>query len=247
MEWRDTGILLSARPHGETAAILEVFTPGHGRHVGVLRGGASRKQAAVLQPGAQLDLAWRARLEDHIGAFTAEPQRSRSAAAMADRLALAGLNAVCAMLSFSLPEREPHPALYRRSETLLDLLDRPDLWPLAYLRWELALLDALGFGLDLTCCAATGATEGLAYVSPKTGRAVSLAGAGDWAPRLLPLPPVLLGQGAADDAEIADGLRLTGYFLQHRLASELRDRPLPAARGVFVDRVVRRARAGGDP
>ena len=179
MEWRDQGILLSARRHGETSAIIEVFTPAHGRHAGVVRGGTSRKIAPILQPGAQLDLAWRARLEDHIGAFSVEPVRSRAAVAMGDRLALAGLNAVTSLISFCLPEREAHPSLYRRTEALLDLLDRMDLWPLAYLRWELDLLEEMGYALDLTRCAVTGATEGLCFVSPKSGRAVSAAGAGE--------------------------------------------------------------------
>lgn len=243
MDWRDTGILLTTRKHGETSLILEVFTPEHGRHAGVLRGGTSRKLAPHLQPGAQLDLAWRARLEDHLGTFTAEPQRSRAAVALSDRLALAGLNAVTALLAFCLPEREPHPALYKRSENLLDLLGQPDLWPLAYLRWELALLEELGFGLDLTRCAVTGATEGLAFVSPRSGRAVTREGAGAWADRLLPLPPVLLGQGSAEDARIAEALATTGYFMEHRLAPELRDKPLPAARAALVARL--RARAAG--
>lgn len=234
MEWRDTGILLSMRRHGETAAIIDVFTQGHGRHAGVVRGGASRKVAPTLQPGAQLDLTWRARLEDHIGTYRVEPQRSRAAAALSGRLALAGLNAVTALLSFSLPEREAHPQLYRRSERLLDLLGQDEVWPLAYLQWELALLDELGFGLDLTRCAATGVTEGLAYVSPRTGRAVSRAGAGDWADRLLPLPPCLRGEGPAPDAEIAQGLRTTGHFLGHRLAPALGHTPLPEARARFV-------------
>src|SRR6056297_3433429 len=122
MEWRDQGILLSTRTHGETSVIIEVFTPEHGRHAGVVRGGTSRKIAPVLQPGAQLDLRWRARLEDHIGTYQVEPMRSRAAAAMSGRMALAGLNAVTALLSFALPEREPHPALYHRSMQLLDLL-----------------------------------------------------------------------------------------------------------------------------
>lgn len=243
MDWRDTGILLSTRKHGETSLILEVFTPGHGRHAGVLRGGTSRKLAPHLQPGAQLDLAWRARLEDHIGSFTAEPQRSRAAAAFGDRIALAGLNAVTALLGFCLPEREPHPALYARSEALLDLLDRPDLWPLAYLHWELALLEEMGFGLDLSACAVTGATEGLCYVSPKSGRAVTAQAAGDWADRLLPLPPVLLGAGEAENTEILQALETTGFFMEHRLAPELRDRPLPAARSAFVTRLRAQARA----
>uniref|UniRef100_UPI003568EE94 DNA repair protein RecO n=1 Tax=Shimia sp. TaxID=1954381 RepID=UPI003568EE94 len=189
--------------------------------------------------GAQVDLRWRARLEDHIGSFTAEPLRSR-AAALSDRLALAGLNAVTALLGFCLPEREAHGALYRRSEQLLDLLGQNDIWPLAYLRWELALLDDLGFGLDLTRCAVTGATEGLDYVSPRSGRAVSRAGAGDWIDRLLPLPPCLRGEGTAPDHEVLLALETTGYFMHHRLAPELGHRPLPEARGRLMDLLGRR-------
>lgn len=243
MDWRDTGILLTTRKHGETALILDVFTLGHGRQTGVLRGGASRKRAASLQPGAQLDVTWRARLDDHMGAFTAEPQRSRMAAALADRLALAGLSAVTALLAYALPEREAHPTLYRHSEQLLDLLGQPALWPLAYLRWEMRLLEEMGFALDLSSCAVTGATEGLALVSPRTGRAVTREGAGDWADRLLPLPPVLRGEGAAPDSEIVEALMVTGHFLTDHLAAEIVGRPLPAAREALMDRI--RARAGG--
>ncbi len=235
MEWRDQGILLSSRRHGETSAIIEVFTPTQGRHSGVVRGGTSRKIAPILQPGAQLDLTWRARLEDHIGAFSVEPVRSRAAVAMGDRLALAGLNAVTALVSFCLPEREVHRPLYHRTEALLDLLGQGELWPLAYLRWELSLLEELGYGLDLTRCAVTGATEGLAYVSPKSGRAVSRAGAGDWAERLLPLPDVLRGIGAGDDMEILAAFRTTGYFLAEHLAADLGGKPLPEARARFVE------------
>lgn len=244
LTWRDQGILLSVRRHGESAAIIEVFTPSHGRHAGVVRGGTSRKIAPILQPGAQLDLAWQARLEDHIGTFTVEPLRSRAAQAMGDRLALAGLNAVLGLLHFTLPEREPHPLLYIASEALLDLLDHGDLWPLAYLRWEQQLLDDLGYGLDLSACAVTGATEGLVYVSPKSGRAVSRAGAGDWVDRLLPLPPCLLGQGDAPDAEIVTALHTTGHFLSQHLARDLGDRPLPEARARFLDALTRRAGKG---
>lgn len=239
MEWRGTGILLNVRRHGETSAIIDVFTPEQGRHAGVVRGGTSRKIAPILQPGAQLDVAWRARLEDHIGSFAVEPVRSRAALVMGDRLALAGLNAVTGLLSFCLPEREPHAALYHRSEQLLDLLGQNEVWPLAYLRWELALLEDMGFGLDLSVCAVTGGTEGLAYVSPKSGRAVSRAGAGVWVDRMLPLPPVLLGQGAAPDAEIAQGLETTGHFLNAHLAPDLGTKPLPDARGRFVDAFIR--------
>ncbi len=249
MEWRDQGILLSARPHGESAAIIDVLTPQRGRHAGVVRGGASRKLAPILQPGAQLDLSWRARLEDQLGTFTVEPVRSRAALVMDDRLALAGLNAVMALLLFALPEREAHADLYRRTETLLDLMGARDVWPLAYLRWEMALLQDLGFGLDLSACAVRGArANDLSYVSPRSGRAVSRAGAGDWADRLLPLPPCMLGHGGAPDAEIAEGLRTTGYFLHNRLAPELGGKPLPDARGRFIARFDARAlgAAGAD-
>ncbi len=229
MEWRDEGVLLAVRRHGESAAIIEVFTAGHGRHAGVVRGGTSRRIAPVLQPGAQLDLTWRARLDDHIGAFSVEPVRSRAGALLADRLALAGLNAVSALLVFVLPEREPHPELYQSSLALFDALGAPG-WPLAYLRWEMRLLDEMGFGLDLATCAVTGSREDLAYVSPRSGRAVTRDAAGEWADRLLPLPAILLGQGTAAPGEIAQGLRLTGHFLKTRLAAELGQRPLPAAR-----------------
>lgn len=244
IEWRDEGALLSVRRHGESSAIVEIFTAEHGRHAGLVRGGASRRSAPVLQPGAQLAVNWRARLDAHLGSFTVEPVRSRAALVLGDRLALAGLNAVCALLSFALPEREPHPALYQRSVTLLDLLGRTDAWPLAYLRWELALLEEMGFGLDLSACAATGASADLAYVSPKTGRAVSVAGAGAWADRLLPLPPALTGRGPAPDAEILDGLRTTGHFLAQWLAPALGDRPLPPARGRLIAALARQAGAG---
>ncbi|MDZ4136551.1 MAG: DNA repair protein RecO, partial [Paracoccaceae bacterium] len=134
MEWRDVGTLLSMRQHGESSAIIEVFTQAHGRHAGVVRGGGSRRMAAVLQPGTQLDVTWRARLEDHIGSFTVEPVQSR-AALMADRLALAGLSAICAMLRVTLAEREAHPALWRASMVLLDALETAPDWPAQYLRW----------------------------------------------------------------------------------------------------------------
>lgn len=239
MEWRDQGALLNVRRHGETSAIIEVFTAEHGRHSGVVRGGTSRKIAPILQPGAQLDVTWRARLEDHLGSYTVEPVQSRAAAVMGDRLALAGLNAITALLAFCLPEREAHPLLYRRTLTLLDMLGHSEAWPLAYLRWELALLDEMGFGLDLTVCAVTGEIDDLAYVSPRTGRAVSVAGAGAWAEKLLPLPASLLGHGEGDPAGIREGLVTTGFFLSKWLAPELGERPLPAARQRFVDAMAR--------
>jgi len=235
IDWRDEGILLRVRKHGESAAILDVLTEGHGRAAGLVRGGAGRKLSPILQPGAQLDLVWKARLEDHLGSFTVEPLRSRSAQVLGSRMALAGLGAAAALLCFALPEREENAPLYQRTMRLFDLLGRDEVWPLAYLRWERDLLADLGFGLDLTSCALTGATEGLAYVSPRSGRAVSAQAAGDWAPKLLPLPPILLDKGAGSDAEIQQGLEVTGYFLANRLAPALGDRPVPEARARLVD------------
>ena len=247
MDWRDTGILLSVRRHGENSAILEVFTEHHGRHAGVVRGATSRRMGPVLQPGSELDLSWRARLEDHIGTYTVEPRRSRSAIAMSDRLSLAGMNAVLALLAFCLPEREALPALYARTEALLEMLADPELWPLAYLRWEMALLDDMGFGLDLSACAVRGVNEDLSFISPRTGRAVSREGAGAWADRLLPLPPVMKGEGFGDDREVWDALRTTGHFLENHLAPSLGQKPLPPARALFLDRFARRLPAGTDP
>jgi len=239
MEWRDQGVLLNVRRHGETSAIVELFTSNHGRHAGVVRGGTSRKIAPILQPGAQLDVVWKARLEDHLGAFQVEPVKSRAAAVMNDRLALAGLNAITSLLMFSLPEREPHPVLYSHSMTLLDMLGHSQAWPLAYLRWELALLDEMGFGLDLSRCAVTGVADDLVFVSPKSGRAVSAEAAGEWAEKLLPLPPSLLGLGSADVRDICDGLMTTGYFLDKWLAAELRGNPLPSSRQRLLDQLHR--------
>lgn len=239
MDWRDQGILLSMRPHGETSAIIEVLTAGHGRHMGVVRGGASRKLAATFQPGTGLALEWRARLDDHLGSFTVEPVRSR-AHLLADRLALAGLLSVCALLHEALPEREPHPLLWERTLSLMDALGQQG-WTAGYVRWELCLLEEIGFGLDLTACAVTGASEGLVYVSPKSGRAVTAVGAGDWADRLLPLPEGLGGDGPLVPDAVVTGLRLTGFFLDRELRPVLHDRPLPEARSRLVDLLARPA------
>ena len=239
IEWQDEAALLAARPFGETSVIIEVFSETHGRHAGVVRGGTSRKVAPLLQPGAQLSVTWKARLDSHLGSFTVEPIRSRAAAAMGDRLALAGLNAVCGLLVMVLPEREAHLPLYARTIALLDLLGQSDVWPLAYLRWEQALLEEMGFGLDLSACAVRGVNEDLIYVSPKSGRAVSREGAGEWADRMLPLPPVLAGKGDATPAEIARALGTTGFFIENRLIKGLGDRPLPPARARLVEVIAR--------
>ncbi|MEQ3643708.1 MAG: DNA repair protein RecO [Paracoccus sp. (in: a-proteobacteria)] len=240
MEWQAEGTVIGRRPHGETAVIIDVLTLEHGRHAGVVPGGASQKRAAMLQPGARLTLRWRARQSDQLGSFAAEPLRMR-AGLMADPTALAGLNAVCALLVFALPERDPHPMLVQRTEALLDQIEAGADWPPAYLAWEMLLLDEMGFGLDLASCAVTGATEGLAYVSPRSGRAVSRQGAGDWADRLLPLPAVMGGAGDNRGRDLAQGLAITGHFLERRLAPDLVGRPLPAARARLMRRLLRPA------
>ncbi len=235
MEWREDGVVLTVRRHGESAAIVEVLTRDHGRHAGIVRGGASRKIAPLLQPGAELDVTWRARLEDHLGTFTIDPKRARSAVLMGDRLTLAGLNAMVAMLSFALPEREAHPTLYDQTRAVLDMMEEGPFWPLAYLQWELTLLQELGFGLDLGRCAVTGATEDLQFVSPKSGKAVSRKGAGEWVDRLLPLSPTLSGEWNGDQHELLDGLKVTGHFLTTWLAPALGNKPVPDSRARLID------------
>ncbi|MDO9525217.1 MAG: DNA repair protein RecO [Gemmobacter sp.] len=235
MEWQDEGVLLAVRTHGESAAIIEVFTQAQGRHAGVVRGGAGRRMTPHLQPGTQLAVSWRARLEDQLGVYTVEPIRARAANLLADRRALAGLTAICALTARSLPERAPFPALYHATLALLDALSTVPDWPVLYLHWELRLLEELGFGLDLSQCAITGATEGLAYVSPRSGRAVTAQAAGDWAARLLPLPACLTRPGPATPDELAAGLRLTGHFLNRGLCQDPGARPLPEARARLAD------------
>jgi DNA repair protein RecO (recombination protein O) len=244
MEWRDEGILIAARRHGESSAIIEVFTALHGRHSGVVRGGAGRRMAPVLQPGAQLALEWTARLEEHIGHFRVEPMAAWTGAIMADRAALLALGAMTALVAATLPERDAHPALYARSLALVGALGNTPDWPARYAAWELALLAELGFGLDLATCALTGASEDLAWVSPRSGRAVGRAAGAPWAERLLPLPGFLRDgwETPPEPREVTQALALTGHFLEHRVAPGLRREALPAARERAVAAI--RARQG---
>lgn len=234
MIWQGEGLVLSTRPHGEGSAILSVFTPDQGRFSGLVRGGAGKKLTPILQPGNHLQLTWKARLAGQLGQFTADPIRARAGLIMADRQTLAALSSICALLQSTLPERAAHPALYAATHALLEaLVSVPD-WPLLYLKWELGLLEDLGFGLDLSHCAVTGARQGLAFVSPASGRAVTYEGAGTWADRLLPLPACLTRSTAmaASRTEIAQGLALCGHFLARALRQADPDRPaaLPDAR-----------------
>ncbi|MGB0660590.1 MAG: DNA repair protein RecO [Mangrovicoccus sp.] len=239
MEWREEGLVLAVRRHGENAAIVEALTPSHGRHAGVVRGGAGRRLSPLLQPGNLLDLSWRARLSDHLGSYSVDLHQAQAAAFLADRLALAGLGAVTGLLCYALPERQPMAELYRQTRLLLALMLQTSAWPLAYLQWEEQLLAEMGFALDLSRCAATGGTEDLIYVSPKSGRAVSRHGAGDWADKLLPLPPCLRGEGEAPNREIALALSTTGYFLERHLTPQWTGQPFPAARARLVSLLTR--------
>ncbi|MEM7489623.1 MAG: DNA repair protein RecO [Pseudomonadota bacterium] len=238
MEWRDAGIVLAARPHGETAVILELLTRDHGRHLGIVHGGTSRRKAPMLQPGNQLDATWKARLESHLGSFSVELLAARTATILADPLRLAALTSVTSLAAFVLPEREALPDFAARTEALCDALASGEGWLPDYVAWEMALLEVGGMGLDLSACAATGTTEDLAFVSPRTGRAVSRAGAGAWAARLLPLPDLLRG-GPADLGGIRAALDLTGHFLHHALAPSLGDKPVPPARARLLEELAR--------
>jgi len=231
MEWRDEGLLLSVRKHGESSAVVEVLTAEHGRHAGLVHGGGGTKLAATLQPGMQLSLVWRARTEDQLGAYKVEPIRSRAPSIMRDRARLAALNSVAALLLTTLSEREPCPDLYAGTIALADALaDDAAHWPALYARWEIALLAALGFGLDLSRCAATGERSDLAYVSPRTGRAVSRKAGAAWADKLLPLPGVLISGRQPTMGGVREALRLSQYFLEKWMLPAFERSELPAAR-----------------
>ena len=240
MEWQDEGIVLAARPHGETNAVLSVLSLGHGRHAGLVHGGAGKSKGPLLQPGNRLSLDWRARLAEQLGHFRLEPMQLFAARLVHDPARLQGLTAACALLEDSLPEREAHPRLYAGLLRLLETMVQNENgdWPETYVRFEVLLLSDLGFGLDLGSCALSGATGDLAYVSPRSGRAVGREAAGAFAPRLLPLPAFLLGEGegAASEEDVAAGLRLTGHFLAKHVFAPA-DRPLPAARERLADRL----------
>lgn len=230
MHWSDDGIVLSARPHGETSVVLELLTRAHGRHLGLVRGGRSRRQRPVLQPGNVVRANWRARLSEHLGTYAVELGEPHAARVLDDVGALAGLNTLCA-LAHLLPERAPHGALYAGAALVLDHLDAPDVWPGLLVRWELELLNELGFGLDLTACAASGTAEDLVYVSPKSGRAVSSDAGAPYRDKLLPLPAFLTGNGdtAPAPADIRAAFALTGHFLERHVFGP-RDLPPPEAR-----------------
>jgi DNA repair protein RecO (recombination protein O) len=234
MEWQDEGIVIGVRRLGERDVILEAMTREHGRHLGVVRSGRSQRMQPALQAGNGCDLIWRARLDEQLGQFAIEPTKMRAAALMGSASALYAMATLGALLRL-LPERDPHPALYETLCIVLDALDQPQLAAPLLVRFEMALLSELGFGLDLTECAATGANDRLIYVSPKSGRAVSEAAGEPYRDRLLALPEFLKGgdTGFPGPNEIADGLALTGFFLERHLFGP-RGVAMPEARAAFV-------------
>lgn len=218
MQWSDEGIVLSARPHGETAAIVEVFTSTHGRWLGLVHGGRSRRLRPVLQIGNVITASWRGRLAEHLGTMTVELKRGHAGEAMQDPKLLAALTSICALLRL-VAEREAHPNLYEVTQFVIGYLGEPEVWPALVVRWELSLLAELGFGLDLNECAATGSNDQLVYVSPKTGRAVSASAGEPYKDRLLPLPSFLnqKTRGPVREEDLDNGFRLTEYFLNARV------------------------------
>lgn len=236
MEWDDEGIVLAVRRHGESAAVASLLTREHGRHVGLVRGGAGRRHRPVLQPGNSVHARWRGRLAEHLGTYTIELARAIAAELFDSPAKLAALASVCALAEAALPEREPHPALHAATAKLLSAL-AGDVWVADYVRWEVRLLSELGFGLDLSSCAATGTNDGLAYVSPRTGRAVSASAGEPWRDKLLVLPGFLLEDiGIRDAQALAQGLALTGHFLETHVFAH-RPQGLPAARQRLIDRL----------
>ncbi len=233
MEWQDQGILVATRRHGEGSAIIEVFTAKHGRQAGVVRGGGSRKTLPLLQPGAQIEATWKARLPEHLGTFTVKHDFSRIGGLLQSRARLGAFNAWLSLVLGFLPEREVFEGLYSTGIAHLSRLVDGGEWRASHAIWELDLLTALGYGLDLTRCVVTGKTDDLSYVSPKSGCAVSTEAAQGWEDKLLKLPAFILDRdiGEISDASFYHALRLTGHFLEARA---LPDRPgqtkIPEAR-----------------
>ena len=242
MQWQDTGFVLAARRHGESALIIELLTQKHGRHAGLVRGGQSPRWRAMLQPGNEVAAVWRGRLDEHLGTIGCELLRAYAARFLDDPGRLAGLTSAAALVAAALPEREPQPEVFASFARLIEALDSAIDWPAHYVTWEQDLLGALGFGLDLTRCAVSGATADLAYVSPRTGRAVSRTAGLPYNDKLLRLPEFLWRDVPIDEGQLALGLTLTGYFLAHHVFAP-QGRALPAARLRLAERMRQAAAA----
>ncbi len=234
MQWSDQAIILGVRRHGETSVVAEVMTRTRGRHLGLVRSGRSRAMQPVLQPGNEVEVTWRARLDEHLGEFKMEPVRLRAARLMEAATSVYGVQAMGALLRL-LPERDPHPHLYEALDVILENLHDPRDAGELFVRFEIAVLNDLGFGLDLAECAATGTKDDLVYVSPKSGRAVSRDAGAPYADKMLALPAFLSAAGsqAADHDSLVAAFRMTAFFL-HRHVYEPRGIGLSAARDGFV-------------
>ena len=246
MEWRDEGIILGTRRHGETSVILEAMTRTRGRHIGLVRGGRGRKMQPLLQPGNRVELHWRARLDEHLGVFQVEALELNAARLFDSAVAIFGLQMLAAHLRL-LPERDPNRTLYETLGLVILHLDDPVSAAELLVRFELLVLDELGFGLDLSQCAATGSRDDLAYVSPKTGRAVSRTAGSPWQDKLLALPAFLQrGSGLrGSPAEIDAAFRLTGFFFG-RHVYEARGIEPPEARAAFLSALSRQFASNGE-
>ena len=242
MDWSDQGIVLSARRHGESSAVVTVLSENHGAHAGLVRGGWGRRNRHLVEPGNRVHARWRGRLAEHLGAYTLELDHAFGAALMQDPLSLAAMSAAISVAEGALAEREPHAPALDGLNALLGAMElgQPDDWLSGYVKWELGLLGELGYGLDFSVCAATGSTEDLIYVSPKSGCAVSMAAGEAYRKVLLPLPEFLKTPGAKADGpgQVLAGLKLTGHFLERHVFA-LKSRHLPAARARFLARLSR--------
>jgi DNA repair protein RecO (recombination protein O) len=248
MDWTDQAIVLGARRQGEGSLILSLLTRGHGRHKGLVRGGAQSRQRGLYEAGNVVTARWRARLAEHLGQLQIESQRFHAADLLDDPLRLACLEATVAVAEAGLPERSPYPGVF---DGLLDLLQRlsgDDGFAVFHLQWELLVLADLGYGLDLGACAVTGTAEDLAFVSPRSGRAVSRSAGAAYQDRLLILPRLLggAGRGDSDLADLQDGLTLTGSFLDRHVFAP-QQRGLPEARGRYIDRLARLDHTANQP
>jgi DNA repair protein RecO (recombination protein O) len=230
MEWTGEGIVLSARPHGENAAVVTLLSYEHGRHAGLVAGGQGHRAQPMLQPGNRVKAKWRARLQEQLGNYSFDLLANHSAAWLDFPDILAIIASACAVTEASLPERQPMYGVYAGLATVLSMQDA-DLWGPAYVKWELGLLQALGYGLDLTQCAASGSSDNLVYVSPRTGRAVSREAGMPYHEKLFPLPSFLLGSGTWSDLDIFQGLELTGHFLSRHVFAHPHSKLLIAQAG----------------
>lgn len=242
MEVQDDAFVLSARAHGDTGAVVELLTEHHGRRAAYVAGGASRKMRPFLQAGARVLVDLRSRTSDQLGSARLEPVGEGPAALFDDPLALVGLNAAAAVAQGALPEREAHPGAFYAFEALMGAFVMPEVWPAIFVRFEGGLLEDLGFGLDLSRCAATGSMDDLVWVSPRTGRAVSREAGAPYADKLLALPPFMLGaQAGLSEGDVKAGLDLTGHFLEQFVFHAL-NKPLPPARVWMIERLAEAGR-----